>query len=118
MIIASKGTRPLAVTVVGGLFIAAGIVGLAYHVTDIDPGRPFRLEAVWILLLRLLAIVGGVFVLRGRNWARWLLVAWLGYHVVLSTWHSFVEIPVHALLLVLIAYVLFRSQSAVFYQTR
>lgn len=117
MTVASKGTRPLAVTVVGGLFIAAGIVGLAYHVTDIDTGRPFQLEAVWILLLRVLAIVGGVFVLRGRKWARWVLVGWMGYHVVLSAWHSFVEIAVHASLLVLIAYVLFRKRSAAFFQT-
>jgi hypothetical protein len=115
--IAPQGKRPVAVTLVGGLFIAAGIVGLAYHVTDIDTSGPFRLEAVWILLLRLLATVGGVFVLRGRNWARWLVVAWMAYHVALSAWHSPVEIAVHAMLLVLIAYVLFRKQSAAFFQT-
>ena len=115
--IAPQGTRPLAVTLVGLLFVVAGIVGLAYHATEIDTSAGVRVEAVWILLLRLLAIVGGLFVLRGRNWARWLLVGWMGYHVVLSARHSLFEIAVHALLLVLIAYGLFRRASAAFFQT-
>jgi hypothetical protein len=109
--------RPLAVTLIGALFIAAGTIGVVYHATEVRAGEPFQVEAVWIVLLRLLAIVGGVFVLRGRKWARWLVVAWMGYHVVLSSWHSPVEIGVHAMLLVLIAYGLFRGPSAAFFQT-
>ena len=35
-----------------------------------------------------LAIVCGVFLLRGHNWARWLALAWIAFHVVLSAFHA------------------------------
>ena len=59
--------RPLSVTVIGCIFVAAGVIGLAYHVTEFKTERPFEYGLVWVSLLRLLAIPGGVFVLRGNN---------------------------------------------------
>jgi uncharacterized membrane protein len=108
----SWNQRPLSVTVIGYLFVVTGLVGLAYHVRDLAAPNPFRFEILWVLVLRLLAIVGGVFLLRGANWARWLLIAWLAYHVVLSAWHTVFEVVVHAALLVVIAYVLLRPRAA------
>jgi len=64
----------------------------------------------------MLAIVSGAFMLRGCNWARWLLVVWLAYHVALSAWHSLFQVAVHALLLAVIAYFLFRSPASAFFQ--
>jgi len=66
-------------------------VGLGYHLTEwrTDP---------WIVpisLVRLLAIIGGAFLLMGRNWARWLILAWMAFHVVVSAFHSISECVAH-----------------------
>jgi len=108
--------RPLSVTVVGCIFIAAGVIGFAYHVTEFKTQRSF--ELIWVCLLRLLAILGGVFVLRGKNWARWLVLAWIAYHVVLSAFHHFFELAVHAALLAVIAYILFRPRASAYFRNQ
>jgi hypothetical protein len=54
-----------------------------------------------------LAIVGGIFVLLGHRWARWLLLAWLLFHVVVSAFHSLSEALAPAVLLILVAFFCF-----------
>ena len=49
----------------------------------------------YVHLSRLLQIVAGVFMLYGRNWARWLLVAWIAFHIVVGALHS-VLVPIDA----------------------
>jgi hypothetical protein len=107
--------RPLSVTIIGWIFIAAGIVGFAHHVTEFK--TPFEYELVWVCLLRLLAILGGVFVLRGSNWARWLLLVWIAYHVILSAFHPLSELVVHGLLFVIIGYLMFRPQASAYFRS-
>jgi hypothetical protein len=65
---------------------------------------------------RLLAIVGGVWLLRGHNWARWLLAAWMVFHIGLSAFHSWVEVLMHTVIFLPILYFLFRGQSAHYFQ--
>lgn len=108
--------RPLAVTVISGLFLAVGVVGLAYHITEFNAQGPFKYELVWVCLVRLLAIVCAVFMLRAGNWARWLLVIWIAYHVILSAFHSLAELIVHGLLLAVIAYFLFRPSASAYFR--
>jgi hypothetical protein len=55
-------------------------------------------------------------VLRGRNWARWLLVAWLVYHVILSVFHPLPQLIMHGLLLVVMAYFLFRPRASAYFR--
>jgi len=63
--------RPWPVTVCGFLFIAVGLMGLVYHYRETPHDRDFLL----ISGVRLLAVIGGIFLLLGQNWARWLLLA-------------------------------------------
>lgn len=109
--------RPLSITVIGLLFIAAGIVGLAYHGSEIKLQLPIDYQIVWACAVRLLAIVGGIFLLKGKNWGRWLLLAWIAYHVVLSAFHSLSEVIMHGLLLVLFTYFLCRRQASAYFRT-
>lgn len=109
--------RPLPVALVAWLFIAAGIVGGAYHASELDPKEPFGNDALWVLLIRLLAIVAGAFMLRGAAWARWLTLAWLAYHVVLSALHSVSETVTHLVVLAVVALVLFRPASTAFFRS-
>jgi len=106
--------RPHSITIIGWLFLVAGIVGLAYHATEFKAQRPFDYELVWVCFVRLLAILCGVFILRGSNWSRWLLVVWLGYHVVLSALHTPFELAVHGLLFAVILFFLFRAPASAY----
>ena len=68
---------------------------------------PMHVSHVW-------AIVGGVFLLRGRNWARWLLVAWMAAHLALGVLHSPLKLAVHVVMFGLITYYLFRRNAAAY----
>ena len=100
--------RPWAVTVLGWLFIVAGVVGLGYHLAQ----EKLSWELLQISVLRLLAVVGGIFLLLGRSWARWLTVVWLAFHVVVSAFHSMEQMAAHAALLAVVAYALFKDRAA------
>ena len=71
--------RPRSITGIGWIFIAVGVIALVYHLL-----HPSEDALIWICFVRLLAIVCGVFLLSGFNWARWLLLLWLAYHVALG----------------------------------
>jgi len=104
--------RPWAVTVLGLLFVAAGMVGLLYHLSQ----ETLSWELALISLLRLLAVIGGTFLMLGRNWARWLSVAWLALHVVISAFHSVEQMAAHAVLLAIVVYFLFKDRSANYFR--
>jgi hypothetical protein len=105
--------RPWAVTVLGLLFIVAGLLGLFYHLTT----EKLAWDLTVVLLLRLLAVAGGIFLLFGRSWARWLIVAWLAIHVVVSALHSIEQMAAHAVLLVIVTYFLFKEPEANYFRS-
>jgi len=73
--------------------------------------------AIWVEALRLIAIVSGAYLLPGKNWARWVAVAWMAVHVVVSIFHGAAQVAMHSLFLIVIAYFLFfRTASARFFR--
>jgi hypothetical protein len=104
------------VTVLAWVYIVAGAAGIVYHAAEFQVKPPFHHEFLWVELLRAVAIVCGVFMLRGSNWARWLALAWIAYHVVLSAFHSAGELALHAVFCAVIAYFLFRPSSARYFR--
>ena len=108
--------RPVTVTILACVLILAGAVGIAYHLSDFGPRHPFEYENVVILLVRVMAIVSGVFLLRGQNWARWLSIAWIAFHLILSFFHSVQEVIVHALVFALFAWFLFRPAARAYFR--
>ena len=109
--------RPISVTIIGCLFVAAGIVGLVYHATEFTTDRPFQYELVLVCVVRLLAIICGAFMLRGHNWARCGLLVWIAYHVALSAFHSAFEFVMHGLLLAVITWFLLRPRVSAYFRT-
>ena len=107
--------RPHSVTAIGFVFAAAGAIGLAYHLSAFKAWHPFQYDVLWVCLVRLIAVVCGVYLLRGSNWARWLTVVWIGYHVILSGFHSLDEFAVHSVLFAVFAYVLFRPEATKYF---
>ncbi len=113
--------RPRAITVISWIFIAFGSIALlASSLSLVDTSAAqiiAELKAHWMAhVVRILAVVSGVFMLYGYNWARWLLVVWLGYHVILSVLHSPLQLLVHTLFLAVALYFLFRPQASAYFR--
>ncbi|MBI4664220.1 MAG: hypothetical protein HY735_35950 [Verrucomicrobia bacterium] len=108
--------RPRSISVISWMFVAAGVVGLAYHAGEFKVQRPLDLDFLWVCFVRLLAVLCGAFMLRGSNWARWGLVIWLGYHVFLSVLHTPFELVVHSVLFAAVLYFLFRPQASAYFR--
>lgn len=100
--------RPVPVLIVAAAYLAVGIIGFIAHFHDLLANPS---EGVWMELTELVAAVTGVFLLRGRNWARWVAVAWIAFHVGLSAFDSMGGVAVHGVMAALIAWLLFRPET-------
>ena len=103
--------RPLSILVLSCMYIAVGTLGFIYHFP-----RPltFDYEDLWIEGTELLAFVAGVFMLRGHNWARWLALVWIAFHVAIS-FPVLRQIAIHSLFLAVIAWLLFQSRAGQYF---
>jgi uncharacterized membrane protein HdeD (DUF308 family) len=109
--------RPLSVTILSCLLIVAGGAGLIAHHAEYNLRHPLQNGALWIILIRLLAVVCGIYMLRGSNWARWVALLWLAFHVVISSFDSLAKLAFHAALLLVFAYFLFRASASRYFRT-
>jgi hypothetical protein len=104
--------RPLPVTILSYLFIATGLLGLPYHLSQ----RPVDRWVALISVIQAIAVVAGVFLLKGRDWARWLVLGWLAFHVGVSAFHSLSDCIAHAVLLLAVAYFLLTPPDSKYFQ--
>jgi hypothetical protein len=105
--------RPFAITVLSWLFIAIGVVETVVHArTSLGS---FHREDILIVALELVAVVAGVFMLRGENWARWVAVAWMAFHVVVGYLNGPQQVLVHAIIFAGITFLLFRADARVWF---
>jgi hypothetical protein len=105
--------RPISILAVACLYLAIGILGFAAHFRELLAGRQ---DSVAVELTEGLAIVCGAFLLRGDNWARWLALGWIVFHVMLSAFHSTREMVMHSLICAAIAWILFRPAAEPYFQ--
>ena len=99
-------SRPVSVVVIAVVYLLIGAVGFIHHFSEITAP-----DGIGIEVTELLAFVAGVFLLFGQNWARWLAVAWIAFHVALSVLHSWQEAAIHAAFCAVIAWILFRPTA-------
>jgi len=99
--------RPLDVTILAWLLIATGLGAAALHLSDAMHSH----DELWMAAVQMTAVVAGIFLLRRQNWARWLALAWMGFHVAISIGNPIQQIVVHSMLLVAFAIILFRSAA-------
>ena len=108
--------RPISVTILAWVLILAGAVGLVYHIAELDIGHPFANDGLLVEFVRLLAVISGVFMLRGANWARCLAIAWITVHVILSFWHSWEQLAMHCVVFLVFAFFLFRPPANTYFR--
>jgi uncharacterized membrane protein HdeD (DUF308 family) len=105
--------RPFQGAMLGWLFIAVGILSTVYHLLKGSLDR----WIVPILLVGAIAITAGVFLLRGARWARWLVLAWLAFHLVVSAFNSLSDAMAHLVPLLVVGYVLLGPPTSNYFQS-
>ncbi|MBV4360656.1 hypothetical protein [Pinibacter aurantiacus] len=108
--------RPITVVIVGMLFILAGCMSIAFHVKDFFQPDAKLSEVIWALVVRLTALVCGILLFFRVDWARWLAVIWLLYHVIIGALHSKSEMAMHIVLLIVVAILLFVPVSSAYFR--
>lgn len=107
-------SRPLSVTIVAGVYLIVGVGGFAAHFNSLL-ARDALSEGVWIEATELAAMIAGLFLLRGHGWARWLAVAWIAFHVILS-FGNLAQFAIHCVFLAAIAGALFHSGAGRYFR--
>ncbi len=113
--------RPIPLIIVSVVFLIVGVGGLfaaarpVVHFGSSISSHEVR-DSIFVAVSGILAVLSGVFMLLGRGWARWLAMAWLAFHVVMSYFHETFEMVVHFIFLVLIALILFKSSAATYFK--
>jgi len=99
--------RPISVTLLACLYLAVGVFGFAAHFHGLLSHQP---DAIWVELTEFLALLIGIFLFRGQNWARWLALAWIAFHVAISL-HEPGKLIAHSIFLILIVWILFHAAA-------
>lgn len=111
--------RRLSVTILGWVFVVVGSIALATGLIQLltitsrgslsSLNRRYLTETGFVLLSGLIASIGGAGLLHGFRWARWVCLLWMALHVVLSIFHSPIEVVFHVVMLAGLIYILFRK---------
>ena len=76
---------PIFVAIIGVVFIAVGLLDIWLGATPLtSKSAHLAADDLEVLAIGIIAVLGGIYVLKGHNWARWLLAAWMALHVALS----------------------------------
>jgi hypothetical protein len=110
--------RPTSVTAIAGLLIAIGTAGIVQQFFSTESQSRHSAEFLWVLALGSLAVFSGFFLLKRYGWARWLSLAWVAAHIGISFLNSLQEVAVHAVFLLLIAYLLFRREANLWFRNQ
>ena len=106
--------RPVSVWILSCLYIAVGTIGFAYYFSELMAHQD---DSLWIELTELLAIVSGAFMFRGHNWARWLALVWMAFHVAIS-FPLYRQMAIHLAIFAGIAWALFRPDARRYFAIR
>jgi hypothetical protein len=110
----SARTSRRSVLAVGVLFLILGALDLYRGIAPLlasAPGWHMAIDDVEVLAIGIAAIVGGIYLLRGANWARWLLAVWMALHVAISIGQPSTLLA-HVVIFGFVAYLLFRPGAS------
>jgi hypothetical protein len=108
--------RPIPVTVVGWLYVLVGVGSTTFHILEFRKHPPTLLAATGICGLGVAALIAGIFLLRGKDWARWLALLWMAFHVAVSALNSRDMLLMHAALFLLFLYILLGREARAYFR--
>jgi hypothetical protein len=101
-------SRMPGILAVAVLFLALGVLDVWRGVAPMLGGAShLATDDMQVLAIGIAALVGGGFVLRGHDWARWLLALWMLLHVAISVGQPR-QLIGHLLIFGFLTYLLFR----------
>lgn len=109
---------PLSIVAVAVLFLAVGGLDLYRGSAPLFRAVAPHLagDDALVLGIGVAALVGGVFLLYGHNWARWLLAGWMAFHVLLSIGHAPFQLVAHLVIFGLVTFFLFCNGTAEYFR--
>ncbi len=118
--------RPVSITAIGWLFVATGSIGFVVAAMrrfapgafgpEAGPGAHPDADFAFAATSGLLAATGGILAFRGSRWAPWLLLAWMGAHVVIGLLHSTEQLIVHGVFFAALLFLLLRPSASAFFR--
>lgn len=109
---------PVSVIVVGVAFIACGLLDIWLGVAPVMSKSAYLAgDDLTVLSLGIIALLGSIYMLKGHNWARWLLAAWMAFHVALSIRQPYALLG-HAVIFALILAGLFNPAASAYFPRR
>ena len=109
---------PLPVLIVAIALMVAGTVGFFYHLKDFTQPDQKIYTVLLVEALRITAIVSGILLLKGNNAGRWMSIAWILVHVVISVFNSVTATIMHIAVLVIICTLLFMQVSSNYFKRK
>ncbi len=110
----SARARLWSVIVVGVIFLALGVLDIARGLAPLFSSGHMAMDDAEVFAIGIAAIVGGVYVIRGENWARWLLAVWMAFHVAISVGQPR-QLVAHLVIFGFIAFLLFRRRASPYF---
>ena len=107
-------SRPNGVVVIAWLYLTVGIGAFAANFPRLLAAEP---DSFMMEVTEAVAIVAGVFLLRRKNWARWLAIAWMAFHVAIS-FPDLHPLVVHLLFFFVITWGLLRPEAQEYFRPR
>jgi len=108
-----RKSNPLVVAI-GVLFLLLGVLDVYRGLAPLfgaSPAPHLATDDMQVLAIGIAALVGGTFLIRGQNWARWLLAVWMAFHVAISIGQPG-KLIAHLVIFGFIAFLLFRPRSS------
>ncbi|HLY42652.1 MAG TPA: hypothetical protein VKR52_15655 [Terracidiphilus sp.] len=99
--------RPISIVILACVYLLVGCGGFVMHFPELLARHP---DAISIEVTELIAVLCGIFLLVGKNWARWLALAWIVFHVAISV-GQMRELIIHSAICAVIAFILFRPPA-------
>ncbi len=109
----TPNNRPISVTVVAWIFIAVGVIAFVWNFPAL---MQLRKDAFAVELVELVGLTAGIFMLRRQNWARWLALGWMAFHLIITLVPPFHGLAVHLIIFLGIAILLLRADASRYFR--
>lgn len=109
---------PKSVLAIGMLFVGIGLLDLYWGLAPLlGVTARWKGDALEVFGIGVAALVGGLWTLKGCNWARWLLAVWMVLHIALSASQPS-TVVIHAVIFAIVIATLFNPTASHYFRSQ